>query len=351
MADDDKTEEATPKKKRDERKKGNIFQSRDVTVAISIFVGFYGLYALFPYMFENMKETFVYFIEYGDDLTYLTVSDGKMLFSRAFASGAMIVLPLLLLCMVTNIGITMLQTQMLFSLEALQPKFSKLNPLSGIKRIISLNSLVTLVKNLIKIIIMAVLIYMSIRQMMSTLSNTLDMPIIGVMGYMGSNMLSLVLKVGLAFMVIAVIDYFYQRYDYNKKLKMSKHEVKQEYKQMEGDPKVKGRRRQMQRQLAMRRMMEKVPAADVVVRNPTHFAVALQYEKTDRAPVVVAKGQDLIAARIVAIAEENQVPTYEQVELARALYATVEIGQEIPRNYYEAVAEVIAWAYNLKNLK
>ena len=348
MADEDKTEEATPKKKRDERKKGNIFQSRDITVAISIFVCFYGLYFLMPYMFEGLKGCLYYFIGLGSQFTYLTVNDSLAILRDAFLQCLLIVLPLLLISLVANLAVTLLQTQFLFAPEALKPKFSKLNPLSGIKRIISVNSLVTLVKNLLKIIVMVVIIYFVIRDVLDSLANTLDMSLAGAMMFTGSNMISLVLKVGLAFLAIAVIDYFYQRYDYNKKLRMSKHEVKQEYKQMEGDPKIKGKRRQLQQQMAMRRMMEKVPAADVIVRNPTHFAVALQYTESDRAPVVVAKGKDLIAMRIVEIAEEHRVPTYEKVELARALYATVEVGQEIPRIYYEAVAEVIAWAYSLK---
>lgn len=348
MADEEKTEEATPKKKRDERKKGNIFQSRDITVAVSIFVGFYSLYYLFPYMYEHMKEIFIHFVSMGNQFTYLTVNDGLAIWETAFVQAALIVMPILCISLVVNIAITLLQTQMLFSLESIKPKFSKLNPISGLKKIISMNSLVTLVKNLLKIIIMAAIIYFSMMDMMNHLSNTLDMSLLGAMAFTGSNMLSLVLKVGLAFLAIAVLDFFYQRYEHQKKLRMSKHEIKQEYKQMEGDPKIKGKRRQLQQQMAMRRMMEKVPAADVIVRNPTHFAVALQYEDSDRAPIVVAKGQDLIAARIIEIAQEHQVPTYEKVELARALYATVEIGQEIPRMYYEAVAEVIAWAYSLK---
>jgi len=169
-----------------------------------------------------------------------------------------------------------------------------------------------------------------------------DMSIGSVCSFFGSQILSLVWKIGIVFAVIAVIDLLYQRWDYEKKIKMSKHEVKQEYKQMEGDPLIKSKRREMQQRMAMQRMMQQVPDADVVIRNPTHFAVALKYDEDSNAPVVLAKGADYIALKILEIAMEKDIPEVENPPLARSIYQTVEVGQEILPDHYQAVAEVFA---------
>lgn len=348
MADEEKTEEATPKKRQDERKKGNIFQSRDITVAIFIFVSFFALKLFFPYMRQGIEDCITYFLRVAQDLNTLGLTEAKWIFKELILIVLSLVLPIACVCMICNIVITMMQTKLLVSLEGLKPKFSKLNPLKGLKRMISLRSLVELVKNLLKVTIIAVLIWTCIEQAFELLPRTFEMSIIDVCIFVGDQALMLVWKIGVVFAVIAVIDLLYQRWDYEKKIKMSKHEVKQEYKQMEGDPLIKGKRRELQQRMAMQRMMQQVPDADVVVRNPTHFAVALKYDDdSSSAPIVLAKGQDFIALKIIEIAIAKNIPEVENPPLARSLYHSVDIGQEILPEHYKAVAEVFAWVYQL----
>lgn len=347
MADEDKTEEATPKKRQDERKKGNIFQSRDITVAVFIFVSFFALKLLFPYMRQGVEDNMVYFLRLGQSLNTLGVREARWILGDVIQRLLLLTMPLLCISIVINVVITMMQTKMLVSFEGLKFKLSKINPLKGLKRMISMRSLVELSKSLMKIIIMAALIWMSIRQTVSRMPAAFDMSIGSVCSFFGSQILSLVWKIGIVFAVIAVIDLLYQRWDYEKKIKMSKHEVKQEYKQMEGDPLIKSKRREMQQRMAMQRMMQQVPDADVVIRNPTHFAVALKYDEDSNAPVVLAKGADYIALKILEIAMEKDIPEVENPPLARSIYQTVEVGQEILPEHYQAVAEVFAWVYRL----
>ena len=348
MADEDKTEEATPRKRQDERKKGNIFQSKDITTAIFIFVSFFALNLLFPYMYDLVSETMVYFFRLSESLHDFEMTEARTLLSHLLRVLLMLSLPMLLICMMTNVVITMFQTKMLFSLESLKFKFSKLNPLQGIKRMFSMRTQVELLKSMLKITIIGVLIYGTVMDTIHQLPDTFNLAIIDVCHFTGSAVLGLVWKIGIVFFAIAILDLLYQRWDYEKKIKMSKHEVKQEYKQMEGDPLIKSKRREMQQKMAMGRMMQQVPDADVVIRNPTHFAVALKYqEESNSAPVVLAKGQDYIAFKIIEVAENASVPTVENPPLARGIYHTVDIGQEILPEQYQAVAEVFAWIYRL----
>lgn len=352
MPEEEKTEEATPKKRRDERKKGNVLQSKDMNTAFFIFVSFAALYFLIPYIYENVAELMIYFFSICGEISSFGMGDTRSLMLQLAQRLLMIVMPIAVICMVVSVATSMYQTKMLFALESLKFKFNKLNPLSGIKRMFSLRSLVELVKSLLKVIVIGIIVYSTVQAVMMKVTNVFDMDIHAVLSFTGTETMFLVAKIALAFFSIAVLDYFYQRYDFEKKLKMSKQEVKQEYKQMEGDPLIKQKRRQLQDQMARSRMMQQVPAADVVLRNPTHFAVALKYsEKENAAPIVVAKGQDYLALTIVEIAEDAKVPTLENPALARAIYQTVSVGQEILPEQYQAVAEVFAWVYRLNQRK
>ena len=242
------------------------------------------------------------------------------------------------------------QTRFNLTFKPLRPKFSKLNPITGLKRLFGIKKLVDLAKNLIKIGLLLALLYNLLKEDLIQISRMFDMQIMVSTSIMLKLVFDLVLRVCLAFAIVAFFDYLYQRWDYENNLKMTKQEVKDEYKNTEGNPEIKGRIRNVQRQMAMSRMMQKVPQADVIIRNPTHFAVALRYNpETDSAPVVLAKGQDSLALRIVRVGEEHGVFVIENRPLARALYASSEIDREIPAEFYGAVAEILVYIYKASN--
>lgn len=237
---------------------------------------------------------------------------------------------------------------MLISGEALRPKFSHINPLQGVKRLFSLRSIIEALKGLLKIAVLLYLIYQFLSGVVDTFSKYLFTDLGAVCSHLLDLAFQMSMQIAVAYVVLAAADIFYQWWDYERQIRMSKREIKEEYKQMEGDPQVKGRIKELQRKMAQSRMMQKVPQADVVIRNPTHFAVALRYKADqDRAPVVLAKGQDQMALRIVSLAEENGVAVVENVPLARALYASTDLEQEIPPELYGAVAEVLVYLYQM----
>ncbi|MEG1027810.1 MAG: EscU/YscU/HrcU family type III secretion system export apparatus switch protein, partial [Oscillospiraceae bacterium] len=232
---------------------------------------------------------------------------------------------------------------------SLKPKFNRISPLQGIKRLFSINAVVELIKSLIKIIIIAALIYTDIKKLVVKIPQTMSIGIMGGVMFIFDSIMSLVIKISMVFVVIAGFDYLFQWWKFEKDIKMTKQEIKEEYKQMEGDPQIKGKIKERQRAMASQRMMAAVPTADVIVRNPTHFAIALKYDdKKDSAPIVVAKGKDRVAFRIIKIAEENNIPMKENPPLARALYQVVEPNKPIPYEFYVAVAEIMAWVFSLK---
>ena len=256
--------------------------------------------------------------------------------------------PFLGVTAVLAVSATFAQTKLLVSAESLKPKFNRISPLQGFKRLFSLRSVVEALKGLLKITILLYLIYNYFQTVVLGFSRFLDMEISQACGILFDDILTLILQVVIAFTALAGADYLYQWWDYERQLKMSKQEVKEEYKQTEGDPQVKGKIKQIQRQRAQQRMMQQVPGADVVIRNPTHVAVALRYKPDkDDAPVVVAKGLDELALRIVSVAEENGVAIVENVPLARSLYADAELDRMIPMEFYGPVAEVLVYVLKL----
>lgn len=247
------------------------------------------------------------------------------------------------------ISIVATGTQTKFIFTPVKMKFSKLNPLSGIANMFSLKSVVELIKNLIKITILAIVIYNTMKDSLIYVPKLMSLELKAGIEFISTEIMDIVKSVVIAFGIIAGFDFFYQWWEYGKKLKMTKQEVKEEYKQQEGDPHVKGQRKQKQREISMSRMMQDVKTADVVVRNPTHYAVAIKYNmETDVAPTIVAMGVDNIALKIVEIASENGVNSMENIPLARALYAKGEIGKMVPIEYFAEVAEVLAWVYSLR---
>ena len=256
--------------------------------------------------------------------------------------------PFLAVTALLAVGVTFFQTKMLVAGESIKPKFNRISPLQGFKRLFSLRSIIEAVKGILKITILLFLIYNYFSNVAISFSRFLNMGLWQSCSILFQDIVTLVLQIAVAFTALAFFDYLYQWWDYERQLKMSKQEIKEEYKQTEGDPQVKGKIKQIQRQRAQQRMMQQVPGADVVIRNPTHFAVALRYhEQEDNAPVVVAKGVDELALRIVKVAEESGVSVVENVPLARALYASTKLDREIPPDLYGPVAEVLVYVLKL----
>ncbi len=344
----EKTEKATPKKRRDQRKEGNVFQSKDVVTVVSLFGSFYILKLLFPKIYETVRAFMIDFIGFAGTVTDASQGQINEIGMMVIAAIVKTILPLLLITGVLAIVATGAQTKFLVSSKSIRPQFKRLNPIEGIKKLFSLQNMVELIKSILKIIILIAVIYNIVIDDMVQVVRTMDMDIIVSGTYMLEMVMTLVLRICIAFLAIAALDFMYQWWEYERKLKMSKQEVKEEYKQTEGNPEIKSRIRNIQNQRARQRMMQAVPGADVVVRNPTHFAVALKYD-ADRwgAPVVLAKGQDELALRIVRVAEESGVAVIENPPLARGIYASTDLAQEIPQEYYGAVAEVLVYVYKM----
>lgn len=344
----EKTEQPTGKRRKDARKDGNVFQSKDVTTVVVLFVIFWSMRLMMPFLYRTFRGYLVrVFDGIGGDLDELM---SYSFYSFTVISFLKCALPLLLVTMVCGVLVSGIQTRFNITFKVIRPKFSKLNPLNGIKQLFSLKNVIELLKNLLKSIVLMAVVYNLLKDEIRPLAKLMDMVPINAGAYTLNLVFSLVMKVCMAFTVVAFFDFLYQRWDYQNNLKMTKQEVKEEYKQTEGNPEIKGRIKKVQRQMVQSRMMQKVPDADVIIRNPTHFAVALKYDP-DRngAPVVVAKGQDELALRIVKIGEENGVFITENRPLARALYASCELDREIPAEFYAAVAEILVYIYKAGN--
>jgi flagellar biosynthetic protein FlhB len=258
-------------------------------------------------------------------------------------------LPVVSILMLVAVIMSGVQTGFLISGESIKFKFNKLNPISGIKRIFSLRAIVELIKSILKVGLIILIIYSTVADIVTVAPDMLNTAFDENIRFLRQNVMSMVYTVTMIFAVIAAADFFYQRYDYEKKLKMTKQEVKDEYKQIEGDPQIKGKIRQKQRQMSQARMMSQVPQADVIVRNPTHFAVAIRYDaQNDPAPQVLAKGQDYLALKIIELGRANNVLIKEDKPLAQMLYKTIEVNDYIPPEMYQIMAELMAWVYNTK---
>ena len=351
MADSQKTEKATPKKRRDERKKGNIFFSNDAVSVVVLLVGLSTFFLTATWAAAGIQRFFRLCIS----MTQLqqeqpTAGDLEKLLTQFLWTAVQGVGPLIAATVIAGIAATFFQTKMLISGEAMRPKLSRLSPIQGIKRLFSMRSVVEALKGLLKITVLLYLIYQFLSGTVDLFSKYLFTDLSAACAHLMELAFRMAMQIAIAYAVLAAADIFYQWWDYERQIRMSKQEIKEEYKQMEGDPQIKGKIKEAQRKMAQSRMMQKVPQADVVIRNPTHFAVALRYKPDrDPAPVVLAKGQDSLAMRIVKVAEEHGVAVVENVPLARALYSSVELGQEIPPTLYNAVAEVLVYLYQLNS--
>ena len=335
MAEGSKTEKATPKKRRDERKKGNVFLSQDAVAVVTLL----GSFAMFWMMSGKIAEQLAGFMRFcfaECDLSGgIVIGDAlREIMMQALGMMSRTVLPITLVTALCAVVATFAQTRLLVSSELMKPKFSRINPLEGFKRLFSLKSAINALKGILKICILMVIVYISIEGMFHESAKYLYVDLRASSAHLFSRGMSMIVKVGIAFIALAALDFLYQWWDYERQLRMSKQEIKEEYKQLEGDPQIKSKIKEMQRKRAQSRMMQQ--------------AVALRSRPDeDAAPIVLAKGMDELALRIVKVAEENKVPTIENVPLARALYADAELDQEIPPELYNPVAEVLVYIFRL----
>lgn len=347
----EKTEQATPKRRREAREKGQVHQSKDINSAFVLLFVFLAINLINKYWYKEMYKFYHNILNYSSSInTIYTIKSISHILNNTLWVILKLSMPLLFVSLAVGVISSYMQVGFLFTTKTLAVKLDKINPISGFKKMFSMKSIVELVKGLLKI---AILMYITASYLIKEYNNILnvfDMELGQIVAYLWSVVLDITIRSAIILLVLAVLDYLYKKWEFEKELKMSKQEIKEEYKQTEGDPQIKSKIKEKQRQIAMRRMMQDVPTADVIITNPTHFAVALAYnDEGDAAPKVIAKGQDLIAQNIKRIASENEIPLYENKPLARKLFYTVEIGEFIPPDLYHAVAEVLAYIYNLKN--
>ncbi len=352
----EKTEQPTSKKLDDARKKGQVAKSQELVSAVLLMGLFIGLKFLIAFLGSGFQTTF--------ETTYNKIweigqtsagSSGlddfiEQLFSNTLLESVVIMAPFLLIAFAVSVVMNMVQFRFKVSGETIKPKFSKMNPLNGFKRFFSKDSLLELAKSLMKLGLIAIVIWNDIENLVATALSLYEYELFTALYIIGDYVINIAIKIAAFYLIIGFADLIYQKWKFKSDMKMTKQEVKDEFKNTEGNPEIKGRIRSKMREASQRRMMQDVPKADVIITNPTHLAVALQYEENSgKAPVVLAKGEDYLAQKIKEVGRENHVEIVENKPLARMIYYNVEIGQEIPPELYQAVAEVLAFVYNLKN--
>jgi flagellar biosynthetic protein FlhB len=344
----EKTEKATSKKREEVRKKGQVVKSSDVNTAISllaIFLFFLSSGKLLSSKFMAIfYETFQHYL-----LNQITIEQVQSIYIKVIIEISGALGPILLVALLAGVGANYMQVGFLFSTEAIQMQLSKIDPIQGFKRIYSLRAIVELIKSILKIVFVGVVtfsvIWFKLDELLTLSQKTLGASLV----FFAKLTVDMGLYASAALLFLSLLDYFYQKFDYEKNIRMSKQDIKDEYKKSEGDPLIKSKIKQKQREMAMQRMMQEVPKADVIITNPTHYAIALKYdEKKMDAPYVIAKGIDFVAQKIKEKAKEFDIVTIENRPLARALYAQTEIGDAIPDEFFKAVAEILAYIYRLK---
>lgn len=339
----EKTEEASPRRREEARKKGQVAKSIELNASLNLLGIVVILIALQTYYTQNFHA---YFTNYFSHALHVKDADLLVMLLEAINMYFRLIWPIFLGAFLIALISNLAQVGFVFSGEAIKPKLEKINPISGLKRIFSQKTLVELIKNILKTVLITTVIVIAIKKRFPEFLTVSDMEIGQLLFFGGQVLTSIAVTVIITYMIIAILDYSYQKYEFNKSLRMSKQEVKEEFKQTEGDPHIKSKIKEKQRQMASRRMMQEVPTSTVVITNPTHFAVGIKYEhrETD-APMVVAKGVDLIAGKIKELALENNVPLVENKPVAQFLYRNVEIGEYIPEELYQAMAEILAVVY------
>lgn len=349
----EKTEEPTTKKLEDARKEGQVSKSQELTTALSL-MGLFLSLKLFTGMLGN-RLLLSFSDTYGMIGTVGSEEFNQNTYGRLLQDGIVTILiailPFLAVAFAIAFVSNVVQVKWKVTGKPLMPKLSKLSPIKGFKKIFSLDKIMELLKAIAKILVIAVLVYTMIKDKLKDLYLLYQIGSISAAAvYVGEEIIDLGIKISAVFLVIGFADLFYQKRKFKKDMRMTKQEVKEEYKQTEGDPQIKGKIRQKMREASQRRMMQQLPEADVVITNPTHFACALKYDKeVSSAPVLIAKGADYVAAKIKEAAKEHDIPIVENKPLARMLYYNVDLEQEIPAELYQMTAEVLSYVYSLKN--
>jgi flagellar biosynthetic protein FlhB len=347
FAADEKTEEPTPKKLSESRKKGQVAKSTDLNSIIILvlmalllsFAGEYGFKRLYVFLYGSLSNL-------GYPVTEGNLRSLLLHYAYSYFAATSIVFGVV---MVSGIVANLFQSGFLFSMDPLKPNFKKLNPVEGFKNMFSKKTIFNLAKTLFKFLLVGYVAYLFAKKNIPIIFSVAGMEVKAVFPFTKNLIYSLVVKIAFVLGVLAVADYAYQKYDFKKNLRMTKHEIREEMKQMEGDPKIKSQIKQKQRQMAMSRMMADVPEATVILTNPTHLSIALRYEEQkEDVPIVVAKGADLVAFKIREIAQANDIPLVENKPLARTLFKRSEVGDEVPADLYQAVAEILAIVYRMK---
>jgi flagellar biosynthetic protein FlhB len=350
----EKTEPATAKKLQDARENGQVAKSQELNHAIGLislflmlkmFISFVGEHLLngFPMIYNKIPDII------NESIGGLSVFVIQRVINNVMITILQILSPFFVIGFSLSVLINILQVKWKITTKPMKPKISKLNPLNGFKRIFSKDSLFELLKSIVKIILIIYVAYTSIKDHQNELFLLYDIPLFQVILLIGTIVIDTGLKISFVYLIVGIADLIYQRHKFKEDMKMTKQEVKDEYKNIEGNPEIKGRQRSKMREASQRRMMQSLPSADVVITNPTHYAVAIKYDsQKNSAPIVVAKGEDFLAQKIRETAKEHHIEIVENKPLARMLYANVDVGQEVPPELYQAVAEVLAFVYSLR---
>ena len=348
--DGEKTEEPTAKKLEDARKKGQVMRSTEVVTAATLLAFFFMLKIFVGFIGNRFMTSFRQTIGFISDYTSepFTLNTARTIIRGSFWDIIVAAFPIMIVGFVVTIVTIVFQVKWKVTAEPLKPKFDKFNPVTGMKRLFSKDKIMDLFKSIAKVVILAYVVYSYLKNQWPLIYKMYSYTLPQAIAVIGDTVINVGIRISALFAMIAMFDLFYQKWKYHQDMMMSKQEVKDEYKNSEGDPKVKSQQKQRMQQASQRRMMLDLPNADVVITNPTHLAVAIKYDKdTNEAPVVVAKGADYLAQKIKDRARENAIEIVENKPLARMLYHNVEIGAEIPPELYQMVAEVLAYVYSL----
>jgi len=348
MADDDKTEDPTPKKLEESREKGQLGKSQDLTAAIMSSIALLFLYFYGGRIVDFHIQALIYMFTHFDTMDLST----KSIFSLAMSAGyssIMMMLPFFMVMFIAAIIANVTQIGFLWTYKPMTPDFNKINPISGIQQKFKLKTVMLAIMNIAKLLVFSLVGYLVLSDAITGIFIQTGQDIVYSMAIFSQVFFKLALYIVIVMLILAIIDFSYQKWQNFQSNKMTKQEVKDEHKNYEGDPKIKQKRRQIQQQMARQRMMKDVKDADVVITNPTHYSIAVKYDEVAmRAPIIVAKGVDVLALKIREIAKTNSVPIVENKPLARALYKSTEIGEPIPQKPFKAVAEILAYVYSLK---
>ncbi len=348
----EKTEEPTTKKLGDARKEGQVAKSQEIIIGGSLVAIFLGLKLFVGYVANHFLESFNKYYGAIDRVVEdkFDIGQASTIVNDAIIDIIIIALPLMLVALVAGFVVVVVQVKWEITTKPLIPKFNRISPLQGFKRMFSKAKIFELVTAIVKIVLIFLLVYYELKDNLYIITQLYNVTLEQGIALISNIVINLGLKISFIYLIVGIADLVYQKRKFKKDMMMTKQELKDEFKQTEGDPQIKGRIRQKMREMAQRRMMQQLPEADVVITNPTHFAVALKYDKnSSKAPVVIAKGADYVAAKIKEVAKEHDIEIVENKPLARMLYFNVELGDEIPQELYQAVAEVLAYVYKLKH--